>query len=998
MFIDIIDKSLVHRYFTTAGFFVFLPLLMLLVLLRTSFAVPLDTAFVHDRYNKGDFKLAQGAQVADILISPEDYKVVRIAAADLADDIERVSGKKPTLRNETAGLSSHVVILGTLGKSALIDSLVRTGKLKISQLPGQWESFVIATVPHPLPGVELGLVIVGSDRRGTAFGVFELSQAIGVSPWYWWADVTPVHRDNLFVAAGSRREGPPSVQYRGIFLNDEDLGLQPWAAKTLDPQLGDIGPKTYARVFELLLRLKANTLWPAMHGCTKAFNLYPENKIVADDYGIVMGSSHAEPMLRNNVTEWTDQPENYDYTKNADGVRKYWDGRVAQNGGYENIYTLGMRGIHDSPIVGPKTSPERIKVLEQIFADQRALLAKHVNPDATKVPQIFCPYKEVLTDYRNGLKVPDDVTIVWPDDNFGYIRYLPSAEERKRSGGFGIYYHVSFLGGPLSYLWLDTTPPALIWEEMSRAYDHGVRRFWMLNVGDLKPAEISIDLFMQMGWDISRWRRNSLQDFLAQWAASKFGAGNASEIAAIMDEYYRLGFARKPEHLQWNLANEKPRPSDLTATDYGDEIQVRLDAYDALMARVNQLRERIPDHEQDAFYELIAYPVRAAALANRRYFSFEKSAEHLEQGRASANEWARQANEADTQMKAETDYYNEKLAGGKWRRMMMIEPPNGQWQNMRMTNPAPPAALAQMSVPESAGLGVAIEGRREPLREGDRDAALPTLNVFTREVRFIDVFNTGRAAGDWTAKTSNTWIKLSRAKGDLRGDARIFVSIDWVNAPKGDNVKGKVEISGAGETRVVNVSLFNPKTPRPETLSGFVESAGVVSIEAEHFTNRIDRAGVGWQIIPGLGRTGDSVAIFPTTAATVDPAKVGRDAPLIEYRLLLFTPGNFNVTCYLVPTHPIQAGRGLRYAIGFDDQPPQIVTVGADLQTPSRQWSMNVLNASTTGRSNHEITRAGPHVLKVYMVDAGVVLDKIVMDTGALRPSYLGPTETRIRK
>src|SRR5262249_16206940 len=318
-----------------------------------AFAYPPDQSWIHDHYLKGDFILVQGNEVGDILVSANDFKVVQIAARDFADDVERVTGKKPVLKTASSPASRYAVIIGTLGQSALIDSLVRSDKLEVEELRGKWESFVVATVPHPLPNIEMGLVVVGSDRRGTAYGVFELSQQMGVSPWYWWADVPPVRHENLFVAAGGRRAGPPSVQYRGIFLNDEDLGLQPWAAKTFDPQLGDIGPKTYARIFELLLRLKANTLWPAMHNCTKAFNLYPDKKVVADDYAIVMGSSHAEPMLRNNVTEWTEKAEEYDYTRNAAGVLKYWDDRVAQNGKYENIYTLGMRGIHDSPIVGP---------------------------------------------------------------------------------------------------------------------------------------------------------------------------------------------------------------------------------------------------------------------------------------------------------------------------------------------------------------------------------------------------------------------------------------------------------------------------------------------------------------------------------------------------------------------------------------------------------------------------------------------------------------------
>ena len=425
--------------------------------------------------------------------------------------------------------------------------------------------------------------------------------------------VTPEPRANLVVAAGLRRYGPPSVQYRGIFLNDEDWGLQPWAAKTHEPERGDIGPKTYARIFELLLRLKANTLWPAMHKSTRPFNQFAENKQVADDYAVVMGSSHAEPMLRNNVGEWTDEPKNFDYTKNPDGVRNYWNERVRENGRFENIYTLGMRGIHDSPIQGPKTQTERIKLLEKIFDLQRGLLAEHVAPDVTKIPQIFCPYKEVLADYRNGLKVPDDVTIVFPDDNFGYIRSFPSPAERRRAGGFGVYYHISYLGRPLSYLWLNTTPPALVWEEMFKAYDHGMRKFWILNVGDLKPAEIGIEFFMQMAWDISKWRRDNLPDFLHEWARREFGAAHAAEIAGVIDEYYRLGFARKPEHLQWYLPGEPPRVSDVSSVDYGDEAQTRLDVYESLQKRADHLYMLMPVHRKDAFFQLVAYPVRGAA-------------------------------------------------------------------------------------------------------------------------------------------------------------------------------------------------------------------------------------------------------------------------------------------------------------------------------------------------------------------------------------------------
>jgi hypothetical protein len=301
-----------------------------------------------------------------------------------------------------------------------------------------------------------------------------------------------------------------------------------------------------------------------------------------------------------------------------------------------------------------------------------------------------------------------------------------------------------------------------------------------------------------------------------------------------------------------------------------------------------------------------------------------------------------------------------------------------------------------MKVPEGAGLGVAVEGRLEPLRENETGAALPALSAFTRGARFIDVFNAGRAAARWTARASQDWIRLSRSAGDLREDARVLVSVDWSRAPKGEEVSEAVEISGAGATRVVRVPVFNPRAPRPAVVSGFVESAGVVALEAEHFTGQVDRAGAGWRVIPGLGRTGDSVAVFPTTAPSVEPTRIARDAPVLEYRLYLFKLGRVNMSCYLVPTQPLRAGRGLRYAVGLDGEPPQTVAAGAGVEVTSRAWSLSVLDETVIGSTTHEVAAAGPHVLRIYMVDAGVVLDKIVMDAGGLRPSYLGPPETLV--
>ncbi len=642
-----------------------------------------------------NFPLVRDGRAAALVVSPHDAKVVQLAAGDLARDIAAITGLTPEIILNTASDSPSAprVLIGTLGHAPEIDALVASGALDPGNLRGAWESFLITTLAPPAVPAPT-LVIVGSDRRGTAFGVYELSQQIGVSPWHWWADSTPEKKTELLIPDGTRRFGPPSVRYRGIFLNDEDWGLQPWAATTFEPENGGIGPKTYTRVFELLLRLKANTLWPAMHACTKPFNADPRNAALADDYAIVMGSSHAEPMLRNNVGEWPhERAKDYNYLTNRDGVRAYWEERVRTNGRYENLWTLGMRGIHDSAIQGAKTDAERIAVLEQVFADQRAMLAEHcsagspdpaANTPAPSIPQIFCAYKEVLDLYRGGLRVPDDVTIMWPDDNFGYVRNFASLDERQRSGGFGVYYHISYLGRPLAYLWLNTTPPALIWSEMTKSYAHGADRVWIVNVGDLKPAEIGTEFFLRLAWDVKQWGADAQPKFLREFAAREFGEAHADEIAAILGDFYRLNFSRKPEHLQWWLPERKNDPTNTPpdASRFSNlpdaEIDARLVDFRQLVQRVHAIRTRLPNTRQEAFFHLVSYSAIGSSLANHRYFLGER-------GETGA------AREFDLKLRELTALYDE-IANGKWRGFMRLEPADDDWKSMRIAEWVPPAS------------------------------------------------------------------------------------------------------------------------------------------------------------------------------------------------------------------------------------------------------------------------------------------------------------------
>lgn len=511
-----------------------------------------STSLVTSRTVGNGFSLFSDGHAAPIVHDRGDAALVGHAVIDLADDLEEVTGIRPSVTDGSEPIAKTAVIIGTLGNSATVDRIVAAGKVDVTLLRGAWESYIIATVKRPLPGVGQALLVIGSDRRGTAYGVYELSAASGISPWRWWADVAPERRERLVVLPGVHKFGSPSVKYRGIFINDEDWGLIPWASKTFDPADGNFGPKTYRKVFQLLLRLKANTLWPAMHRTSRPFNAVEENARLADEYGIVMGSSHAEPMLRNNVGEWTDAPDRFNYATNAAGVRSYWQARVASNARFESLWTLGMRGVHDSGMAGGATTAAKVALLGQIIADQRAMLSSTGSAAPYGTPQVFMPYKEVLTLYRLGLKVPEDVTLMWPDDNFGYIRQFPTGTERTRTGGAGVYYHLSYLGAPLSYLWLSTTPPALVQEEMVRAWDQGARQIWILNVGDIKPGEVGISHFFDLAWDIGAARNRSQSTFLADWSRRTFGPeGNA--IGAVLDEYFRLNFERRPEHLQWWL-------------------------------------------------------------------------------------------------------------------------------------------------------------------------------------------------------------------------------------------------------------------------------------------------------------------------------------------------------------------------------------------------------------------------------------------------------------
>lgn len=955
------------------------------VLLLSSSPLAAGVIGVTEEARADAFALVEGGRAAVLWVDPGEPAVVdEVAVPALAADVERVTGVRPQVerRKEWDGGAPRLVI-GTVGASSLIAQLVEAGRLDIADLKGQWEAFKIVRLPRDGRLDGGSLVIVGSDRRGTAYGVFELSRAIGVSPWSWWADVPVKRHASLYVTAENRRVGPPTVKYRGIFLNDEDWGLQPWAARTFEPQTKDIGPKTYAAIFELLLRLKANYIWPAMHPCTHAFNYYPDDKLVADRYAIVMGSSHAEPMLRDNVDEWKrDGSGEWNFVNNRNAVLKYWDQRIVSNGRFENVYTIGMRGIHDSGMPGGGSLKDKARRLERIFAAQRDILRRRIGKPVDRIPQLFIPYKEVLDIYRSGLKVPADVILGWVDDNHGYIRQLSNAAERRRPGGAGVYYHLSYWGWPHDYLWLESTPPGLVWEEMTKASEFGADRLWVVNVGDLKPAELGIDWFLRLAWNDQAYGPGDARRGLVDFFRENFGNEHAGAMADVMLEYYRLNDPRKPEHMGWNqiAPNQPVKNSELSHTAHGDEAQRRLDAFDTLETEARRIGEQLPRASRDAYFQLVLYPVQSAADMNRKIIHAEKSRLLAKQNLPAANEHARLAREAYERIQRSTRQYNEQIAGGKWRGIMSAAPRGLPVFGM------PPVGTVKPTGPPR--LVVHIEGGAP---EPDH---LPTLTRYTQRDAFIDLYNGGTGSIKWQAKPSKPWVKFSADAGQFQTHQRIHVAVDFNRAPRRGDLAAILDVSGAGTSDRLVLPVSNPAEDLPP--GTFVDDNGVVSIDAQHFTASATGAGgCAWHVIGGVGYSGACVGLLPRLLPEGVTLTAGQTAPTLSYAMHLSKGGRATITLQALPTHPITENDALICAVSIDGGPPQTLKFEQGNDEHNRRWRRNVLRGAMTAAATIDLP-AGACTLTIYGLDPSVVLDRIQIDRGQTPPAYLGARETRV--
>ena len=958
---------------------------------------------VHEKSPKTKyaFTLASPRQTAAILYDASDAAVVKRAAELFAADVEAVTGRRPQVTSAT-GETGPAVIVGTVGGSALIRRLSEAGKIDTAPLEGAWERYLIQTVANPLPGIRKALVIAGSDRRGAAYGLFTLSELIGVSPWYWWADVPVKKHAALHVDAPPTYSQTPSVRYRGIFLNDEDWGLTPWASQTFEPERGNIGPRTYAKVCELLLRLKANYLAPAMHPVSTSFNQIPENKLVADTFAIVMGSTHCEPLLLNTASEWDTQtmgPWNYD--KNKEGINRVLTQRVRENSPYENVYTLALRGLHDGAMSTTLPMHEKVRMLQQALLDQRQILAENIDRPVETVPQAFTPYKEVLEIYSNGLELPDDVTIVWPDDNYGYMKRLSGVREQRRTGRSGVYYHVSYLGVPHSYLWFSTTPPSLMYEELRKAYDTTADRLWLVNCGDLKGSEMQVSLFLDMAWDIGRFTADNVVTYPARWLAGIFGEAYYDRLEAMTREHLRLAFPRKPEYMgwgyHWNRFDhncEQLTDTDFSFTNY-DEAPRRLEAYRKLGARAEALLHEIGDEARPAFYQLVYYPLRGAELMNRMTLGGQRNRWYARQGRAATNAVRDEVQRCYDSLQVITRGYNS-LLGGKWNHMM----------SMRQNYDGVSAYfnLPHLATHDAAGAPrLALQVAGEDVTGARAFHALPAFDNYLRRTYPVEIYNRGGGTLAWTAHASEPWVVLSKSAGKTADEERITVGIDWEKAPSGNAVPAQIVFRAGEQSEKVLVSLFNPTAPSRAELRGiYVENNGCVSIPAAgcHRVRENDRIKI--TAVEDLGIEGPALQLGDPTA----PLQIfrSRDVPCAEYDFYAFDAGSVDVYTYVLPTFPLHADRDFRigentntdtkYSVQIDDG--ALATPSSSHVEYSQVWFESVLRNCAVNKSTLHIDKPGRHTLRIRVGDPGIVLQKIVLDFGGMKRSYLGPQSTLI--
>ncbi|KAF2279276.1 uncharacterized protein EI97DRAFT_481566 [Westerdykella ornata] len=913
-----------------------------------------------------------------IVIDTKDWPGVTRAGNDLANDFGLVTGTKGKVVTGTSGLSNvQVIFAGTIGKSPLIDGLANSGKLDLTGIQNKWESFTSQLVENPVDGVSSALVLAGSDKRGTIFALYDVSEQIGVSPWYWWADVPPKRKTVIYALNTTKKQGPPSIKYRGIFINDEQPALTNWINEKYG---GKYDSRFHAKVFELLLRLRANYFWPAMWN-SKFYVDDSKNGPLADEMGIVMGTSHTEPMARADK----EKVKPWDWKSNQNNLKKYMEDGAKRAKNWETLWTLGMRG--DGDTASPTLDATQLTAV--INFQQTTLKNVLGVSDLSTVPQMWCLYKEVGGYYQKGMKIPDDVTLLWSDDNSGNIQRLPIPSELSRVGNAGVYYHFDYVGDPRNYKWINTIQLSKTWQQMHLAHQKNATQIWIVNVGDLKPLEIPISHFLDMAYDMSRFMKpDSTDTWLKAWATREFGDAVSAGTAEAIATYGKLIVRRKYELL--NLS-----PFLYTLANY-DEAENVLKEWEALQDKAQKLYDSLDAETQIAFFEMVLHPIMAGRIVQQVYINAARNGAYAKQKRMTANVLADDVKKAYAQDAVIQKRYHS-LLNNKWNHMMdQVHFGYNNWQDPA-SNSMPSVQTIGTSAPSTGLMGVSVQGSTAST-PGDAAPTLAALDPYTPENRTIDIYARGAGSVDFTITPSAPYISVSPSQGTISYPSgtpqiRAVITVDWAAAPKGAST---VIISIKPSTGTeVKLSLPLNNVQVPSDFRGYVESNGAVAMEMRHFTSRT--AGTGGatvEVIPNYGRTDSGLTLLPVTAGT---QTVG-SAPKAVYNFYAFSSAaSAKVTVYMPPSFNVNPSAPFKYAIALDNGTPTTVAPvpSSTLGAMPGDWSNSVVNGGRVVSTNlGSRIDQGAHSLSLWLLEPGTTVHRLVVDLGGVKSSYLGPPES----
>lgn len=958
----------------------------------------------------GVYVLAEQGRSAQIFLDEKgaDFEGLKLVANCLADDIKLVADAAADVVTKTEDLEGTPVIAGSIGNHALIDSLIREGKLDVSAIQGKWETYKIEVVENPVEGIPQALVVVGSDKRGTIYGMFHISEQMGVSPWVYWADVNPARQQTVSFHYSQIEtvSKEPSVKYRGIFLNDEEPALGTWVNNFFKGEKGGkFNEKFYEKVFQLILRLKGNYLWPAMwnssfgaDGCESS----DASAKLADTYGVVMGTSHHEPMMLAHQ-DWVRNKKNYgtgewDFVNNREGLMKFFEEGAKTRGAFDNIATVGMRGDGDTTMLPEgSTLEENISLLKEIITEQKNILNQHGLQDK---PKMLALYKEVEEYWQGGDGVPglreweglDDVTILLSEDNYGNVRTLPTDENRNRESGWGMYYHFDYNGAPASYQWVQTMQLQKVWEQMSMAYDYGIRDIWIVNVGDLKPMEMPISYFLDMAWDFENWGTSHIEsagDYQKQWVKQQFGnytdEQGIEDITSVVSRYLQLNGSKKPEIVTSSTYN---------LTNYNEAARV-LQNTEEIIRDAEKYKEILPEEAQASYYQLVYYPAAASANIHRMQIYMGLNKAHAKQKRASANLYAglvEQAIEFDQELERT---YNKNMPGGvgdKWDGMM-AQARNAAHVGYDTWKPQGAYPTPEyLDVPAGSDMMVGVEGDANVYTKGT--VSLPEFTSTGQETVTIDITNGGDTPFAYTLTADQDWIRLDKTGGEVSALDTVKVSVDFSKLNGSDRgticIKGnEQEINVSVTATVVDTSWLDPMT--------FVEAHGYISIEAEHYADaKSGKNEAKWMKIPGYGRGLSALKVFPTTETFTDVS----EAPYVEYKVMVANDAAYKMETYFAPSNPVDAEHiSMKFGVSVDGGEVQTI----DTIKPSYAagawsdsiWSNGVRNNVHTASVELGDLTWGTHTIRIYAQDPALVLQKMVLYSSRRLPvSCLGAPES----